>query len=370
MLLKFKLLLGLLIIIPLSGCWDVQEIKNRGIANAVFFDLEGPNRIKMGIALNIPGSLAPTNVGTYQQFNKRNYVISGIGASILEAWTKIQANTERDIFFGQLRAVVLSERLSQENINDYLDFIGRFPLVPPNTIVLVTKEDPEKLLEMKNRPNELPGNYFDFYFRNPSKRSLAIPVDLWRVNAIIDRKSGDPYIPLFEEAQGSYEIAGTAVFSRSRLVGKLSMDETTTLALIRGTDNGYLTVPLGTNQYASFKNVRSTTKVKPIKSPEGQLIFDVETRISGNLVENMPHRQILLKQKKKIEKQAELLTTRNIRNLIIKLQDINSDPVGFGGKYRIKYPNQWKRINWSQVYPYAKFNVSTKFTLKETGLFR
>ena len=100
--------------ITLSGCWDVQEIKNRGIANAVFFDIENPNKLKMGMVLNIPGTQAPTNVGTYQQFNKRNFVVTGTGDSIVNAWTEVQANSFRDIFFGQMRAVILSERLARE----------------------------------------------------------------------------------------------------------------------------------------------------------------------------------------------------------------------------------------------------------------
>ena len=367
---RIRLLALLFPVLFLTGCWDVQEIKNRGIANVVFFDLENTEKFKMGVVLNIPGTQAPTNVGTYQQFNKRNFVVTGTGDSIVKAWTEVQANSFRDIFFGQMRAVVLSERLARENINDYLDFIGRVPLVPPNTIVLVAKDDPEKLLDLKNQPNELPGNYFDFYFRNPSKRSLAIPIDLWRVNAIMDRKTSDPYIPMVEEAQESYKIAGTALFSRNRMAGELSMEETLSLSLIKGTDNGYQTIPLGKNQHVAFKNIRAKTKIRPIMTGDGRITFSVRSEITGNLVENFPHREILMKRKGFIERQFEILTKRKIIDLIAKLQSLNADPVGFGGKFRIAYPRQWKQIDWHQVYPAAKFNVSTKFTLKETGLFR
>lgn len=390
------------LLLLLAGCWDVQEIKNRGIANAVFFDLKenpqtpGEQELKMGVALSIPGTLAPTNVGTYQQFNKRNFVVTGTGDSIVKAWTEVQSKVQRDIFFGQVRAVVISESLARKNINDYLDFIGRFPLVPPNTVMLVTKDDPDQLLDLKTQPNELPGNFFDYYFRNPSKRALAIPIDLWRVNAIMDRKTGDPYIPLVEiskerseksqsdkspgsneqspgnkeQLKESFQIAGAAVFSRNRLAGELSMDETIVLSLIKGTDNGYLTVPLGGHEYVAFKNIRAKTKVQPRMSANGMVRFKVKTEVSGNMVENMPHRETLMKEKRKIEKQAQMLIKQNIQDLLSKLQGFNSDPVEFGRKFKIKYPREWKQINWHQVYPMAKFYVSTKFTLKETGLFR
>jgi len=50
----------LLLTLFLTGCWDVQEIKNRGIANAVFFDIGNPKKFKMGVVSTVPGSQAPT----------------------------------------------------------------------------------------------------------------------------------------------------------------------------------------------------------------------------------------------------------------------------------------------------------------------
>ena len=364
-------LIVILLLIPfLTGCWDVEEITRRGIANAVFFDTGNPKKFKMGVVLTVPGSQVPPNVGTYQQFEKRNFVISGEGDSMVDAWTQIQANAERNIIFGQTRAIILSEKFARGNIKDLLDFIGRIPQVPPNTTVLVTKRDPAKLFDMKSNSNDPIGNYVDYYFRSPFKRSLAIPVDLWRVNSVIDKKAGDPYIPVIEQSQNNYKIAGTAVFSRNRMVDELTMDETQTLALIRGTDVGYQTIPLGENKYAAFENIRSKTKIIPKVSSDGTLTFDIKSNIQGVMVENVPQREILLKEKKEIERQAEALTKRKIENLIAKLQGLDSDPAGFGDKVRIEYPQQWKRIDWYEVFPGARFNVDTKFTLTETGLFR
>jgi spore germination protein KC len=361
----------IILVLPyLTGCWDVEEIPRRGIANAVYFDAGNPKKFKIGVALNVPGTAIPPNVGTTQQFEKRNFVISGEGDSILEAWTEVQANTERNIFFGQVRAVVMSEKFARQDIKDMLDFIGRVPLVPPNTNVLVTKADPAKLLDLKNTSNELPGNYIDFYFRSPFKRSSAIPIDLWRVNAILDNKTGHPYIPMVEVSQNSYKIAGTAVFSRNRFADALSLDETQTLALVRGTDVGYQKIPLGGNQYAAFKNVRSETKLTPKISPDGMVSFNVNTNIQGILVEIVPHREISIKQRKLIERQAAVLLKRKFASLITKLQSLNSDPAGFADKIRIEYPQQWKTLDWDKVYPGTRFNVNTKFTVKETGLFR
>jgi len=353
-----------------AGCWDAEEINRRGVADAVFFDAGNANPIKIGVSVPIPGTQIPPVQGTSQQFEKRHFIVLGEGESVLEAWTEVQSNVASDIFFGQIRSIVLSEDVARGDINDLLEFIGRFPLIPPSTNVLVTKGDPEKLLELKNEGNYIPGNYIDFYFQVPGKRTLALPMNLWRVNSLLDKKWQDPYLPIIEQSQDNYRIAGTAVFSGSRMVGELDMDETQTLALIRGADVGYLTMPLSDGKMVALYKIKSQTKINPTVSNTGIITFNVKTKIAGGVVESQPRREISMDEKKKIEKEAEDLTKRKIENLLVKLQGLNSDPVGFGGKYRIKYPQQWEKIDWRQVYPTVRFNIDTEFSIKSTGLFR
>lgn len=372
----FLFIIGMLV---LPGCWDVEDINRRGIANTVFFDTGKTGRFKTGVVLGIPGTEIPPIVGTVQQFEHRHYVITGEGDSMVAAWSEVQAATVRNTFFGQTRAVVLSEELAAgENINDILDFIGRIPLVPPNIHVLIAKDDPEKLLAMPNKDNYTPGNYIDFYFQSRPIRSLAIPMELWRVNSIIDQKTSDPFIPLFEEYQQMYRIAGTALFSQNRMIGELSKKETEILALIRGTDVGYLTVHLGDNQHKTFgfAQVRSKTKITPhFSRADLSLTFNLDVEIVGRLVDarvpaSFSHREIGREEKQEIERKAERMVKEESEKLIAKLQDLHTDPVGFGGKLRIAYPREWKALDWKQLYPKAKMIIKPKFTIMETGLYR
>lgn len=371
MLRKASLIIILFSIMSITaGCWDVREINRRGIACTVFFDSGSTNPYKVGVSIPVPGTQIPPVQGTTQQFEKRHFIISGEGKSALEAWTQIQSNLASDVFFGQIRAIIISENSAKGDINDLLEFIGRFPLIPPNTNVLVTKSNPEELLDIKNEANYVPGNYVDFYFQVPGNRTLALPLDLWRVNSILDKKWQDPYLPIIEQSQDNYKIAGTALFSGSRMVGDLNMDEAQTLALIRETDVGYLTMPLSDGKQVAFQKIKSQTKIVPEVSETGLLTFDMKIKIAAGVVESKPHREISLDEKKRIEEEAKSLTKKKIENLLVKLQRLNSDPVGFGGKYRIKYSKQWEKIDWHQVYPIANINVETNFSIKSTGLFR
>src|SRR5690606_15683843 len=176
-------------------------------------------------------------------------------------------------------------------------------------------------------------------------RSLAIPMELWRVHSLLDQKTGDPFIPLIEEYQQMYRIAGTALFSRNRMAGELTKKETEILALIRGTDVGYLTVQLGDAQRETFgfSHVRSKTKIRPRFSPDdSSLAFGLDIEVIGVLVESLPHKEIRWEEKQEIERKAEELIKEKSEKLIAKLQGLLTDPIGFGRKFRIAYPREWK----------------------------
>lgn len=369
---KVSIFLLLMIFLPLlTGCWDVEEISRRGVANVVFFDVGEESKFKLGVVLSVPGTEVPPIVGTTQQFEKRHYVVTGESDSMVEAWTEVQAATVRNIFFGQIRAVILSEEIARNNLRDVLDFIGRFPMLPPNTHVLISKEDPGELMDLDNPDNYSPGNYIDFYFQSPHSRSLAIPTTLWQVNSFVDKRTSDPFLPVIKSLpDDKYLIGGTALFSRNRMAGELSRDETEILALIRGTDIGYLTVPLGEKEHAGLSDIRSTTSITPRLRLGNELSFDVDVNAHGGLLESYPHRRIGWQEKTDIERNAEALMKREIETLISKFQELNTDPVGFGEKLRINYPREWENIDWHQIYPDAVITVRATFTVKETGIFR
>lgn len=67
---------------------------------------------------------------------------------------------------------------------------------------------------------------------------------------------------------------------------------------------------------------------------------------------------------------VETFINRRIIKLLTKLQQQNSDPIGIGEKFRIKYPKLWEQINWHDIFPTARFRVRTEFTIQRTELFR
>lgn len=356
----------------LSGCWDIEEINRRAKMDALFIDAgDKPGEIRMGGSFPVPGTQLPPITGTDQQFNKRHFVLAATGRGMVDAWDKLQASAARNIFYGQLRVLILTERLARRNIDDRLDFVGRIPSVPPDTYVLLTKSDPVALLDMKNKANFSPGDYIELFYESDYKLMQSLPLTLWKVNIRLDNQTADPHLAIIAPSQGMYRLAGTALFSGARMVGELDMRETETLALLVGSSSGYLAVPRGREGVLGLAEVDSKTAIRPVRSPDGKVTIYVTTRITGIIWETVP-RQTELKppDQRRIEARVAGFVKRRILRLLAKLRRLDSDPVGFGEKFRIKYPEIWAKTKWHEILPGVDFKVKTEFTVLRTGLFK
>ena len=346
----FKKFLFWCLLIPLclcTGCWDVEEVNHRAVSNALYFDVGRQDTVEMGVDTNVDGTLQPPINTMEQQFEKIHGVISAEGKSSIEAWSQLR------------------------DITDSLDFIGRLPFIPGNINLLVTKEDPKKLLDLKNRSNYIPGNYIDQYFETSYTNTLTKPIKLFEVFSRTDNKTADPYLPLIATSQRNYIITGIAVFSGNRMVGELDRHETYIFTLLGGGATGLLTVPAGDDRIISFLQLNSKSKIHPKINPDGSIIFDVNIEARAMTVETNPSMgEIKLEDKKRLDRMAGSYVKRETEKLLAKLQRLDSDPVGFGEKFRSRYPSQWEQLDWRHVFPQVKFNVNEKFNTKNTGVFR
>ena len=363
----FCIILGLFSI----GCWDIAEINRRSTTPAIFIDLDEEGQYHLGASFVVPGTMLPPVIGTEQQFEKRNFLLTSKGQGLVDTWFNLQAVAYRDIYFGQLSVIVITETIAAEkDIGSLLNFFGREPDVPLNANLLLTRADPEYLFDLKANNNWPIGQYVNLYFQVEAKRNNALPMTLWNLFRIIDNDTSDPYLPFIEPAQGQYLIEGVGLFHQKKLVGTLSGDENQDLAMLLNTNVGYLTVPLPNENLIAFSNLRTKTKIQTSLT-EGKPIFDIYIAASGFLQETIPEqRGITAQELREIEKETGEAIKARIENLLLKMQVLKTDPVGFRGEFQKKYPRLAEETEWDVLYSKADFNVTVNFQSVKVGAIR
>lgn len=71
-----------------------------------------------------------------------------------------------------------------------------------------------------------------------------------------------------------------------------------------------------------------------------------------------------------IDREVSKYLHREMVKTLQNIQALNSDLLALGEIYRMRYPLDWQKIEWEQVYPEAGIELVVRFTTKSFGLLR
>lgn len=168
------------------------------------------------------------------------------------------------------------------------------------------------------------------------------------------------------------DLAGTAVFRDTRLVGFLTVDETQALLALRGEmGKAYLTLPDPTQPGRAMTlrfHQENLPQYRADLTPAGprvavRLLFEGEM-VAGDADFTRPdhvHR---------IEAAAAQHMRELTRRVLDRLQQWQTDPVGFGLLFRGRFGTwqEWEAFGWRQQIPRLQVQVSVEMRLRRFGL--
>ena len=74
------------------------------------------------------------------------------------------------------------------------------------------------------------------------------------------------------------------------------------------------------------------------------------------------------KTRKELEKFLSKELTKDFNEVIKKLQEAKSDPVGFGRSVRAFHPNLWNKGKWQDTFSELDINVKVEAEITRTGI--
>jgi len=384
-------LLSVLLLFPLTGCWSSHEIEEQSLGVGVAYDKakesmiekeldeQGEGYAKKNLVTSTYQLITPqvasstTKQGGPQQ---KSYVnVSETGDSPFQMVRELSLRSDTPFTGYHMKVIVIGEALARSySLEQLVDQNLRDNDFRPSCLVLISKGRASSTLE-STTAGEVPAFHLYGMVDNTYRTTRILPpMSLIKLASKI--QSGSSFLlQNVLSANGEIKFAGAAVIKgkTGRMIGFLNEEELEGVTWITGKGKGGLVKSFDkkTGQLIVYEIESMKSHIKPLVKGNS-ISFDVYIESEGRLSENWMisgsplENQFLQKAQKTSEKEVKHL----VRNVVEKMQkEYKVDVAGFGNQLRIKKPRVWMRVkdNWDQTFSEVPINYHVKLTIKDYG---
>jgi spore germination protein KC len=392
---KQTIVLFLVIInmIPLlSGCWNQKELNDLAFVMAMGIDKGKHKQFDVSIQLVNPGNVSSgQNGGGGQGLPIAVYKSSG--DTLTEAARNLTKKLSRRLYYAHTNLVVLSDKLSKENMLNVFDAFEREPEFRTTTeIIIARKSTAEELVTALTILDKLPVSKISKQIQTSEKmlgENIKVNVDDFVSGLVSKGKQpiatgylvkGDKSLArkaenLTQTTTHAYLMAdGLAVFNDGKLTGWIENEKARgvvwVLNKIKSTD-----INLdwkGKKGALNLTPIRSKTKIS-VKMKNGkpmiQVVIKEESIISEvNTAINLDDPAVIQALERKMGRKIE----KEVRSSIKEAQRKECDVFGFGDKVHLAYPKYWKKVekNWDEQFANTIVKVKVYAFNRRSGVRR
>ncbi|MBR6690170.1 MAG: Ger(x)C family spore germination protein [Bacilli bacterium] len=376
-----KIILSLILLLTLTGCWNYNELNEFSIVSGVSIDKSGDEYEMSVLISNSPKSNSSESNSSESQV----VVYSGKGESIFSALKQIGLISPSELYFGSFSILVISEEVAKDGINNAIDFFVRYPNTRKNFYVVLSKNSKAKdtlkiMTPLSSFPSqqitdnvktttELQGIIASTNFNDLLSTILSNGTEL-SINCIEiigDVKEGSSKENIESSEPKTYtKLGNLGIFKGDKLIDWANRDESLGINIINGATKemfldieykeGYVVIDstsFSSNVSIELKNDQPVVNIE--LSGEARII---EVKGDIDLENSKVIEEIQKKSNKKIKKRVEQAIELAIKN--------KTDVFGFGQMFYQKYPKYFKSVKdkWNDNLDEIEIKIKSDLMLK------
>lgn len=363
----------------LTGCWDLTETEKLGLVVLMGIDTSDEGQVKVCI-YEMSNRSRADSAQTGSSIGKVSFKLREAAASTInEAIEKIAASDYHRPYFAHTGAIIISEELAgSKGIADFIDFFERNPEIRRNTWLLIARKGQFcNIFSTVDRtgPGTDPGEAVKEIISNRSINSFLTTNKLGEFLDLYWETGSEPYtsgIGAAEPDRSNFDIEGTAVFKKEKLVGWLDNDEGKGLLWVNGGMEGGIISVKYEGKKIALRIIKAASKLEPLII-NGEMQINIRISLSSNISESQANLGI---QNKEIIEQVQVLQAKEVKRQILaafdKSKRLGSDIFEFGNYFYGKYPAYWKQEGdkWYEHYQDVKVNIDVSSTIYSMGLVK
>lgn len=383
-----KIIILILSIFLLTGCYNYKELNDAAIVSAIAIDKCDDNINHLSVSVQI------MNAKKDEESSQSEITFyKACGETIYESLQSITLDSPKELYLGDNEVIIISEELLKDKDPlSYLDYFLRDAKSEKDSLILIAKDTKAyNTLKILTPLETIPSQNIKSSLYTSSKYAgltnittldefisqlinKGEEVILPSLEIIGDIKEGENIDNLSQsDPKAKIKFSDLGVFKNNKLLGYLNNKDSLGYNLIKNeANNSYINFKCDNESYSSIRIESSKTKEEikfvgntPTVYLNNELVFDlIEYNCSGSFTDNT-------KLIKKIEKEVSKKTEDLINNIVDKLyKEYEIDTLNYGSKFYKHYNKKLKKYNIKRndVKNHLKFNIKTKSKLNSTEL--
>ncbi|MEK8127147.1 Ger(x)C family spore germination protein [Paenibacillus filicis] len=377
------LLLLIVMVISLAGCWSRVELNDVAIVTATAVDLTKDHKIQLSLQV-MKIKMTKGTIENGASSGNATLLFSEKGETIMDAYRVLRKKVSRELIFSHNRVIIIGDDLARSGLSAILDFFSRHREARGNTYMMTTKGEARDLL--KAAPI-----FESFSAEDVREEEKARPIETASIRDYVYRLLEAGIEPVMSQIQimplsdqqvqeskvsgGFLGLVGLGVFHRDRLVGWLNGQEAECVLWLSNKMKSSIVTARFPDPKSSGKVSMQVAKSKAnfqSKVDGDRIRFDVDIHMEGELFENTTKWSVKdVHNLKKFEQSFGKEVEKRVLQTVEKLKkQYKSDIVGFGSILHRQHKELWNdkwADQWDQEFPNIEVSVKADVKLSGTG---
>ncbi|WP_066172447.1 Ger(x)C family spore germination protein [Bacillus marinisedimentorum] len=326
----------LFIIIPtlllLSGCWDLQLLKETRLVYGAAFDLEGEN---------VKDTVAIRTVASNPEVPEGNEIVSVTAKTIRAAKQLVDTKISGRFGSSKILIYLIGDEMAKKDIYPLLDVLYRDPLGALSGKVAVTEGKGADMLYMRKKGETLISEHIRELLESEEASGVVPELTLQTVCTYMFDEGHDfmlPYLNVDQE-NDTINLKGTALFNKETFTGEvLDIEESEIIMLLSryALKDGSFTKKVKDDDEEQWMNNYISFDIWDIKNDTSfsfngkQITANVDVELTVNVTEYPEDRLDEPATQKKLNKKLSEILTKEAEDAVKKVQGANSDVFSFG----------------------------------------
>ncbi|WP_042224482.1 Ger(x)C family spore germination protein [Oceanobacillus manasiensis] len=361
----------------LTSCVDTNQLEKLGIIHTRGVDIseEKPSELEATLIIF--------------QFNAQSDMISktltGTGHTIKEAREQANNKSSFSLTPGQIRLELYGKEIAEKGILTYLKTLTRDAKVSDTMLLAISDTTAKEILEVGQADTNMDiGQFLHGLIRQEHMKDTIPEVALHDFTHTYFDVGQDPYLPVITLDEQFPMLSALGVFQGDKYVGDITLDDALLLNMTQKHVN-FAPIEVEIPKAPFKKYIENTESIEPdseymhirigVKGKTTSELTDRDQlRFRSNVDLDVDLHEISEqftvednKAAKILEKELGKAIKKKYETMLNKLQELNSDPIGYGKLYRVKVNNKLTMEEWTEKFPEITVDFQVDVNLVHFG---